>query len=208
MAFFFNGTSYIEATSTPITGAPFTMACWFKPNVQSQSASLIHMGLSSGSARFQMRTDANSLIFQTGGGGATTSASTPIETWNNPTWFHATAVAFSPISRFIYFNGGGKVQNTTSRTPAGINNTTIGAQIVGGTRDNFFNGDIAEPAIWNTTLTDDEILSLSKGFAPSLIRPTNLKFYNRCIRTPKDLYGGLNFTSVNLTITDHPRIYG
>jgi len=208
MAFSFNGSSsYIEATSTPITGAPFTMACWFRPFVTTQTASLMYIGNSAASNRFQIIIDGSSLIF-TAAAPITANASTPISVVNDLTWFHATAVSFSPTSRFIYLNGGGKIQNTTSRTPTLLNNITIGSQIVSNTRSNFFNGRIAEAGVWNAALTDDEVLSLSKGFAPSLIRPSNLKFYNRCIQKSQDLYGGLNLTEVNLTNFDHPRIYG
>jgi hypothetical protein len=84
----------------------------------------------------------------------------------------------------------------------------IGGRWNGGSRGFFVNAKIAEAAIWNIALTNDEVLSLSKGFAPYLIRPMNLRFYNRCLQRSQDLSGGRTLTEVNITNFDHPRIYG
>jgi hypothetical protein len=209
MAFSLNGTSYIEATSTPVTAEPFTMACWFNPAVVTDGA-LMSVGNSATTNRFQM----NSNIAQGGSplsissvGASTATANTTTAIVRN-TWQHAAAVCTSTTSRSIYLNGGGKATNTTSVTPAGINNIMTGGRWSGGTRAFFFNGRIAEVAIWNAALTDDEVLSLSKGFAPYLIRPMNLRFYNRCLRISQDLSQGRTLTQVNITNFDHPRIYG
>ena len=208
MAFSFNGTSsYIESTSTPVTGVPFTMACWVKSSVTNQSKTIMYLGNSATTSRFELNIASNIFSLAAGAGGPTTSANSSISV-GNEIWYHVAGVCISPTSRFIFVNGATKVQNTTSRTPLGINNITLGAQILSSTRGAFFGGTIAEAAIWNEALTDDQILSLQKGFSPYFIQPTNLKFYNRCIRTSQDLYGGLNLTSANLSVVDHPRIYG
>jgi hypothetical protein len=206
MAFEFNGTSsYIETTSTPVTATPFTMACWFLLNTNIQNGTLMHIGNSASTHRFVITTNGTSITFNAIA--PTPAAAISPATVANGVWQHAAAVSISTTSRFIYLNGGQKVQSTVSRAPTGLNNISIGATNIA-PRQFFLQGRIAEAAIWNTDLTDDEILSLSKGFAPSLVRPTNLKFYNRCIQKSQDLYGGLNFTEVNITNQDHPRIYG
>ncbi len=206
MAFSFNGTSScIVTASTLVTATPLTMACWFYVDNNAQNGTLMHIGNSASSHRFVITTNGTSITFNCIAptpASAISAATIPVGTWQ-----HAAAVSISSTSRFIYLNGGGKVQNTTSRVPTGLNNIAIGATN-SATRQIFFQGKIAEAAIWNEALTDDEVLSLSKGFAPSLVRPSNLKFYNRCIQRSQDLYGGLNLTEVDLTNFDHPRIYG
>lgn len=206
MAFSFNGSSsYIATTSTPVTATPLTMACWFYVDNSAQNGTLMHIGNSASTHRFVITTNGTSITFNCLAptpASAISAATIPVGTWQ-----HAAAVSISSTSRFIYLNGGGKVENTTARTPTGLNNIALGVTNTA-TRQIFFQGKIAEAAIWNINLTDDEVLSLSKGFAPSLIRPSNLKFYNRCIQSSKDLYGGATLTEVNITNFDHPRIYG
>ena len=68
-------------------------------------------------------------------------------------------------------------------------------------------GSIAEAAIWSAALTDDEILSLAKGFTPDQIRPQSLVFYAPLIRELQDLRGGLTITNNNgANVSNHPRV--
>jgi hypothetical protein len=209
MAFSFNGTSsYIETTSTPVTGTPFTMACWFQCNTTNLTKTIMYMGNSNSSHKFELGIDNNLLrlaVRSVGGGSVFAYHNTAVST---SAWMHATAVCVSPSSRFVILNGTNKIENTAIRTPIGLNSINLGAENPLNTRGGFLNGYIAEAGIWNAALTDDEVLSLSKGFAPSLIRPSNLKFYNRCIQKSQDLYEGRALTEVNITKTHHPRIYG
>ena len=210
MAFSFNGTSYIESTSTPVTTYPFTMACWFNPANNTAGGTLMSLGVANGADRFQMvnRGDlaGDFIAISSLAGGVDRTATSTIGYTAN-TWYHAAAVCTSITGRSIFLNGGGKGTNNLSSNPAGINNILLGSRWAT-SRGFFFNGRIAEAAIWNAALTDDQVISLSKGFSPSLISPFNLKFYNRCLRTSKDLYGGRTLTQVNITHYDHPRIYG
>jgi hypothetical protein len=211
MAFSFNGSSsYMEATSTPVTAEPFTMVCWFNPTNVSTDGAIMAIGNSAGTNRFQMNmngaTGGDTIAISSVGASTATSSSTNLFTAN--TWHHAAAVCASSASRTIYLNGVQGTPNTTSITVAGVNNIMVGARWSGGVRGFFANVKTAEVAIWNIALTTDEILSLSKGFAPYLIRPSNLKFYDRCIRTFRDLSGGRPIAGSAVTLFDHPRIYG
>jgi hypothetical protein len=211
MAFSFNGSSSrIEATSTPITAEPLTMACWFNPANVSAGGALMAVGNSSTNRRFQITAAGNVAgdPISISSVGTSTVTATSSTSFTANTWHHAAAVCASTTSRSIYLNGGGKNTNDSPMTLTGINNIMIGARWQDESRGFFFNGRIAEVAIWNIALTDDEILSLSKGFAPSLIRPMNLRFYNRCLRISRDLSGGRALTQTNITNYDHPRIYG
>ena len=210
MALSLNGSSYIESTSTPVTTFPFTMACWFNPANDTAGGTLMSIGVANGLDRFQMvnRGDlAGDFIAISSLVGATAATATTTIGYTANTWHHAAAVCASITGRSIFLNGGGKDTNTTSSNPAGINNILQGGRW-STSRGFFFNGRMAEAAIWNVALTDDEVLSLSKGFAPYLIRPSNLKFYNRCLRTSEDRAEGRTLTQVNITNFDHPRIYG
>ena len=211
MAFSFNGSSsYMEATSTPVTAEPFTMVCWFNPTNVSTDGAIMAIGNSAGSNRFQMNmngaTGGDTIAISSVGASTATASSTNLFTANR--WHHAAAVCASNASRTIYLNGVQGTPNTTPITVAGVNNIMVGARWQAGTRGFFANVKTAEVAIWNIALTTDEILSLSKGFAPYLIRPSNLRFYDRCLRTFRDVSGGRPIAGASVTLFDHPRIYG
>jgi len=104
-------------------------------------------------------------------------------------------------------NGGGNTTNTDNLVISGFTQIGIGARYTdswGG----FYNGDIAEPAIWNAALTAAEIASLAKGMTPDKIRPQNLVFYAPLVRNLQDVRGGLTITNNNgATVANHPRVY-
>ena len=211
MAFSFNGTSsYIDAASTPITAAPFTMACWFNPLSATAGGVLMAIGNSAAAGRFQLAANGDivndPITFYAEQGAANGTASATGYILN--TWQHAAGVCSGVASRSVFLNGAQKATNTTSVTPTSVNSIMMGARWNAGSRVGFLNGRLAEAAVWNVALTDDEVISLSKGFAPYLIRPSNLRFYNRCLQTPKDLSQGRTLAQVAITNFDHPRIYG
>lgn len=211
MALSLNGTSsYIGATSTPVTGPPFTMACWFNPLNDTLGGVLMAIGNSAGADRFQLAVNGDiandPLTFYAQQSAANGTASATGYILN--TWQHAAGVCSSNISRTVFKNGDQKATNATNVNPVSVNSLLMGARWSAGARGGFFNGRIAEAAIWNVALTDDEVLSLSKGFAPYLIRPGSLKFYNRCIQASQDLSQGRALSQVAITKFDHPRIYG
>ena len=79
----------------------------------------------------------------------------------------------------IYWDGSLQTETETS-TPAGTLGTDAAAPIrignnAGGNR--VWNGDLAEWAVWNAILTQEEATALSKGVCPLLIRPESLVFY-------------------------------
>lgn len=213
MAYSFNGTSQLwSTTSTPISAAPLTMACWFNPANTTGAFNLMHTGIISGTSRFvlQARGDAGgdpvrcSAVNSAGTlGTADTSTSFSANLWQ-----HACAVFTSTTSRDVYLNGGGAGNNTTAITPSTPTSIRLAGQVVSGTPTQWLNGLMAEAAIWNVALNTDEVTALAKGFAPSRIRPASLVFYAPMLRDIVDLKGGLAITNTNTaTVADHPRIF-
>lgn len=79
------------------------------------------------------------------------------------------------IARF-FRNGlkvGGDVATTRS-IAAQVSNLRLGGR---DPADIFFNGLMAEFALWNVALTDEEFLSLGRGVCPLFIRPASLRGY-------------------------------
>lgn len=115
-------------------------------------------------------------------------------TTNDPTW---------------YIDG---VSQTVSEhvTPSGTSNHTTddGNISIGAGHDGsyeYWDGKIAEFAIWNRVLTAAEATILGKGFSPLFI-PNGLVFYAPLVRGAKDLKSGNSGTIVNAVVFPHPRI--
>jgi hypothetical protein len=123
-------------------------------------------------------------------------------------WYHAAAVYSSPTSYSAFLNGKGKATGSTSRTPSGINNATIGLQKQASSGTPF-NGSLAEVAVWNAALTDQEIAVLATGMPASAVRPQSLVFYLPLVRELVDLMGNAPFAKVGSpAAAEHCRIYG
>ena len=104
---------------------------------------------------------------------------------------------------------GSRITLGTINTNA-VQNMTLDIQAIGTRLNNLehFNGDIANTAIWNTHLSEQELKALSNGFAPEMIRPQSLVFYAPLIRNLIDAKGGRTITNNNgATVAVHPRIY-
>ena len=70
----------------------------------------------------------------------------------------------------------------------------------------YMDGQIAECALWNRVLTDDEIIALSKGYSPRFFS-NGLLWNPSLVRGSADQISGLAGTPTNSpTVSDHPPI--
>ena len=207
MAFLFasaSSQSLSNASSAPVTAFPLTIAAWVKCTTFTGQAVSLGNGIglamitltAAGQCQAFSRDDAFTQQLATT---ATTAATTGV-------WHHIVGVFASLSSRTAYLNGVASTVNTGSHLAVTYNRIAIGARFVG-TRDSFFNGDIAEVGVWDAALGADEIAGLAKGFPCRLARPSALQFYSRLIRNNMDIRGGIALTNTNgATVSDHPRI--
>lgn len=199
--------NYIESTTGVITATPLTMCCWV--NTTSLAANQSPIGVyasstSSGTGSFRLS------ILTTGAflastGNASASTTTGLVTTN--TWAHVCGVFASSTSRAAYVNGTNKATNATSRTPASLDRMSVGVER-GSAPGAPLVGRIAEAAIWNAALDDDEVAALGKGFSPRLIRPSALVAYLPLIRDFIDVKGAGFSVTGSLTVADHCAIRG
>ena len=92
-------------------------------------------------------------------------------------WFHVAAVVYAVDNRALFFNYTDKTTNTDSISPSGVNFTTIGAMRTNAYGWNW-EGLLANLAVWDVALDDEEIKSLANGINPIKIRRDNLlKYY-------------------------------
>ena len=172
-----NGTTdHLLINTGVVTAAPFTMACWALPDGLSGSDNLMVLNATGSSSNYFGIAFIAAAIVQyinDGSGNVNNTASTSASVG---AWQHICAVFASATSRTVYHNGGGAATNTTSRTPTGINRTTLGAFRFNLAAD-LFDGKFAEGAIWDAELSAAEVAILALGVSPTQIRPGSLVAY-------------------------------
>jgi hypothetical protein len=179
------------------------VACWFYPNTFTNLGALVSVQNPINNSRL--------VLFANAAGSGIQAASTPGATATTAVgyvenqWQHACGVYTSTTSRTVYLDGGNSVTNTDLTTASlGTPIVSIGARLAGV----FFDGRIADVAVWNAGLTADEVASLAKGATCNLIRPQSLVFYAPLVRNLQDVRGGLTITNNNTaTVANHPRVY-
>lgn len=206
MAYQFNGSSQYLSAALPVSAYPFTMAACISANGTATSGEIIGLGSSTFAAQ-ELYISNNKLriysIFNADGAFTESSATLTANTWS-----HVAGVWSASNNRAGYVNGVKDGTNTSDRTfNSIIDNFRIAGFLYNNVSQGFFNGSIAEAAIWNAALTDAEIASLAAGFTPAQIRPQSLQFYAPLVRDLVDVRGGRAITNINgATVATHPRI--
>lgn len=211
MAYDFNGTNQWLSGTPPVTAVPLTMACWF--NVDTVTADYTLFGISNSGTNTDgfFLTAFGTLASDPIGASAASSASFSTATTSFPgfsanTWTHACGTFASTTSRFAFINGVAGVEATTSKSPSGINDLSIG-RLTRSSPVFYANGRVAECAIWDVVLTQDEISALAKGVEARYVRPASLVFYAPLVRGLGDIVSGQTLTNNNTaTVSEHPPI--
>ena len=195
---------YLRSTSTPLTAAPLTFACWFYADA-TVGAQAVCINSSGANRYFAIDIWSDSYISATTRQSSATFA-TATTTYSTNTWHHACAVFAASNDRRIYQDGGNKGTDTGNQSPSSIDGITLGSNFVSGNPAAHFSGRLAEVAFWDVALTDDEAAALATGIRPIYVRPSGLVAYWPLIRdTDQDFVGGYNLTPLNTpTVADHP----
>jgi hypothetical protein len=199
--------SRIIVTVPPVTALPATLSAWIRPDATATgNRSIVVL---SGSDELVLRIGSNNkvqarLVFNNGSDILTIST---VGTVTAGAWTHAAArVGLSGSMVQVVANIDGAINDggQGSYTQAAFLAGQIGS--FGGT--NTFGGDIADVGIWNTALSDAEIVSLSKGITCNKVRPQSLRFYAPLTRNLVDIKGSRALSAIGSpTVSNHPRIY-
>lgn len=148
------------------------MACWYQRTDFTNTRTLMCIGASASvDSAFLTTNDTDGLIyaFSRNGGTLDSAISTAAGT-STGTWYLATGVWTSSTSRAAFYNGGSKGTNATAIVPTGLNQISVGARNRNATLDQYLDGLIAYPTVWNIALSDAEVAQLATN-APWLVRP-------------------------------------
>jgi hypothetical protein len=201
-----------DDSSLDITG-PLTLAVWVRKqsNAASNCGILSKWITSSNNRSYALTIDSGGspfFVISSDGGFTAANQITGSDLGSNSRHVSAT---FTPSTRQELFVDGSSVAVKTSGVVSSLFSGAA-ALLIGRqgdiTTNPTWDGDIAEPAIWNAALTAAEIASLAKGMTPDKIRPQNLVFYAPLVRNLQDVRGGLTITNNNgATVANHPRVY-
>lgn len=218
MAYDFNGTTgRIDfRTATTNFSPSYSIGCWFNADVNNVFQGLVSIqNIGAGRNAHLALSDTGAVMARPRSGqGNDASTTTTIATG---TWYHGLATFTTDgaaqagsASRTAYLNGGGAGTNSTTVTLMdNCGAVNIGSRLAGSTRSEFFNGRIAEVAVWNAALTASDALALASGVRASLVRPDKLVFYAPLIRNIADFRQGIaNTTAGSPAVDIHPRRVG
>ena len=181
MALLFNdvGSEYAEVDNSPISGFPWTMACWFRSDDLTIDQVLMWLGDKDVADQYVFLgaagTFAGDTVIALTDAGGISSAETSTG-YSADTWHLATGVWVSSTDRRAYIDGGSKGTNTTSRVLSNASDRVSIGRAGDSTPGNYMSGRIAEAAIWDVALTDTEIARLLRQ-PFRYVRPANLVAY-------------------------------
>ena len=186
MARNFNGsTDKLTATESAVNAVPATLFAWCNPSTVSAAQKFIlSVSDSADNDPLLNITNGNATTnkFQAqfrGNGGTSASDAKGTTTPIVGQWYAICGTYSSTGIAKIYVNG--TLEGTGSSPTGGtdislVNRTTVG--VLTRLSDSlFFAGDIAEVAIWNSEISNAEILKLAKGYCPGEIATDHLKMY-------------------------------
>ncbi len=208
MARAFDGSSYLRyASGAPVTAAPLTIAAWCLCD-NGDSGSVVALTNGTLDNEFYVDVFGGDLYVAAKQAGLKNEASGP-SSFSASAWRHFAGVFASTSSVYAFINGVKGTQATTARTPASINEVTVGTAAAGG--NNLSSGTAAaEVGIWNVALSDAEVLSLAQGAFPSEVQAASLVFYapiRGSSPEPDQTSGARNLTVTGTTVLEHPDIF-
>jgi hypothetical protein len=161
---------------------PFSMACWFRPDLDQAGTLMAACSSSVTTGWFGLRVrgdvagDPLEAIHQ-----ETTPGSVAQALLNGvvlSTWQHGLAVFTSNSSRAVYLNGTGAT-NTTAVGSATPGRLSVLYSARGSSPSAYFGGQVAHAAVWSAALDATEAAQLAAGANPAEVRKASLVGYWR-----------------------------
>ena len=194
---------YLMGLGTPtVTAMPFTISAWFNTDYTgSTNQAIFAIADKDNRDRCVLDLDDGMAGIRCDELGDYNRGQT-VNTYSVNEWSHACGLWTSTTSRTIYLNGdtANKGTDTGSVNPTGFDSVTAGVNRYSGSSYAWYlSGSVAEVAVWNVALAEDEVVALSRGLSPLLVRPGSLKsywpFYS--VTSLVDIVGGYHLTAYN-----------
>lgn len=183
---------------------PLTFHCWYystdMASVQMLMA-LNNLGSTSGNYLLMLRGDLAgdpARIYKSSDSGAQFAAANTTTSYSNGAWGTACGLFASTTLRSVVVNAGGSAVNGSTVSDPTPDSFTLGVAESSSGFSSYANCAIAFPAVWNVSLSADEITALYKGAHPFTIRPDALvAFWPLDEKTggARDIVGGYDLTA-------------
>lgn len=154
-----SNSNYLVRSSPIFTAAPFTIAVWIYCRDPSTSNYIwtIRKTDNTNYWRFYISTTGSLFTFQVQDGGGSNLCQSISPAAN--TWYRVVCVEGGATDHRIYTNGGNKGASVGSRSPAGVNEMTLGAY----SGNPAFQGLLGPVTMWPYALTDQEVADDYRG---------------------------------------------
>lgn len=210
--------SFDDASSQYLSGSltqalPLTMACWFYPTRTDANGIVMSLSKAGGTERLYLtwaptntRVEAGA-INSGGSSGSALYTLTPASYVN--TWALLVGRFESTTSRYVSINTSTPAQNITTISAA-PDTAVIAARISAGSYGAYFDGYVANAAVWNVSLSTADIVNLYNsgiGADPRSVRPDALVAYWPLVNGDgdQDYWGNAHLTaSGSPTYAQHP----
>lgn len=208
-----SSSQYLEIDENQVNSDVFTISVWIKTEDFSAAAQSVLASVDKDAATryYFIRVDAAgtvAFVFRnTSGVSATTSTTVTDGVWHNIIIVNA-----STTDRRVYIDNAGVGTNTTLVTAADsvIDRFSIG-RIGDSSPGLYFDGDIAEPAIYSgVALGTEDRQALADGVNPLDVKPQNIEVYRPMynLTDHNDVLGNNDLTAFNTPTSsnDHPPV--
>lgn len=205
----FNAGDNLESATTVATTVPMTFSCWFRASANATGSLVNVSNPSAVRTYFSLEVRSTGEIRSLARNGTAYNPASTTANYSTGQWHHAAVRFISDSERHVYLDGGNKGSNSVSVTPSGVDLISLGILKTSAGDFDLFSGDLAEVAIWNAALSEDEILSLSQGFSPLTLANQigSLKVYQDLIRdTNRPGIGPAVANNGSTAANDHPPI--
>lgn len=214
-----DGRRLYNATFAPLNGSagPFTICGWFRSDSTTQTDKYLFQAHQLNVANQQWAVIYeyvnNTVEFFADGFTGTDPRTSSGLTVADTSWHHlAYRKGASGASTWDKFLDGTKTAISASidfTLPSTLNDFTVLGAAAGTTPTfaNSPNGKIGPVAIWNVSLSDDEVASLARRQSASRIRPgSQVAYFEMLGRSPEPELSGaaLALTNTDCTVADHP----
>ncbi len=202
-----------NTSGSPISTAPFSMACWFNTTEMTNGKTLMSIG-ANGEPNFH-----HDMLLTGSGPGNTAGVQSFTDTGNDfaltstsyssGVWHHVAGVFAATNSRTVQLDAAGKGTDTGTRAVTGKDSVTIG-MTSDSSPTNYMDGIIAVPCVWDVALTDDDVLALASGAHPLTVRPANIQAFWELAHVTdlRDPVGDFDLTaSGGATAEDPPAVH-
>ena len=170
-------TDYGEVGSAVVSPTLLTFSCWASFDSLSGNQTLMGVYHTSSTGNAAYLSTVGSAISIYSADGAFSGSQSSSGVLSTGEWCHVLGVVRSASNRQIYLDGtSAAAANTASRTPS-VNVTGIGVYRSGASLTAGINGKLADVAVYDVALADDEIAALASGVRPSKVRPGSLVEY-------------------------------